>query len=508
VNNSIRKALLLDAFYQVLDNKIFRFLIFLILAVVLTSFVIGFREDRIVVFFGWSELRYDQFFSFFGQAPGQNFQVAAIHMIQKVIVSVLAGLLGMIFCISATSFFIPRMLERGSADIAFSKPLSRLRLLLARYFSGVLFVTLLASFLIGGIYLGVLVGSGYNDPGFLWSAVTLVYLFAILHAVSTMIGVLTRSTVASILVTIMFFWFNGCIQQNWILYEYVQQKEIAEVLRGVEDLPPGIVPELPDEEGGEDDSEEKESSEFIKALVRTLKLLHYTGPKTTDASYISSKLLAVLRVDVLTDEEGRLTIEEIPSGYSFAESTRTEVDLDEQPVTWALERNGEERGRVELRRRPRAWPALDGRRVSSRRAAKAFIAELDSARIDGETSEGTGAVDRTLAIFVEWTEGAPEGPRVHQAAFFTFGDWLYQLEAAFDPELVEDEDPGHQLRAFVSGFKLARDEEFLGQDEWYERRLGWTSELKFNLFFSIGSSVAFAVLMLLIAWWRLSRIDF
>ena len=47
-----------------------------------------------------------------------------------------------------------------------------------------------------------------------------------------------------------------------------------------------------------------------------------------------------------------------------------------------------------------------------------------------------------------------------------------------------------------------------GRTDWYGSRLGWTSELKFNLFFSLGSSFAFTVLVLFLGWWRLSRIDF
>ena len=45
-------------------------------------------------------------------------------------------------------------------------------------------------------------------------------------------------------------------------------------------------------------------------------------------------------------------------------------------------------------------------------------------------------------------------------------------------------------------------------DRWYEKVFTWDAELKYNIFFSIGSSLAFIVAMLSLAWLRLRTIDF
>ena len=61
--------------------------------------------------------------------------------------------------------------------------------------------------------------------------------------------------------------------------------------------------------------------------------------------------------------------------------------------------------------------------------------------------------------------------------------------------------------AFVSSFSR---EEAIPQP-WYEyagRADKWSGPLKFNFWFSIGSSFAFLLLALGLGWWRLSRIDF
>ena len=413
-----------------------------------------------MIIIGWEEVDYERYLGFFGVQPGPNAQAAAVRLYQQSIVSILAGLLGMIFCISATSFFVPRMLERGSADISFSKPVSRVRLLLARYFAGILFVTLLALFLVGGTYLGLTLRSGYHDPGFLWSGLTLVYLFAILHSVSTMIGVITRSTVAAILVTILFFWFNGCIQQGWITYEYIQQKEVASALRGVEDLPPGLVIDVED---GPENEKQAEASEFFRKLFFALKVLHYIGPKTTDAGFISTKFLAAIRTDELLDEQGKLTVEAVPAG--FERTSDNQVNLAETPGTWTYSLDGRELGRVELSRRSRTPPGQE-RRLSGRRAARAYVEELAPDALLSVPVEDSGGVDRTLATFLHWKERGPEGTRARQRVFFTFGDWLFELDATFDPEAVDDTEPTAETRAFIKEFKFARDVESLGQNEW------------------------------------------
>jgi flagellar biogenesis protein FliO len=45
-------------------------------------------------------------------------------------------------------------------------------------------------------------------------------------------------------------------------------------------------------------------------------------------------------------------------------------------------------------------------------------------------------------------------------------------------------------------------------EAWYARRLDWTAPLRHNIFFSVGSSLVFALLLFALAAWKLKRIDF
>ena len=77
----------------------------------------------------------------------------------------------------------------------------------------------------------------------------LIYTFAVMHAVSVMVGVLTRSSVATILLVVIFFFMNSCVHNAWEtkqvltdqiaddLGEELEGKELPAVLRYMEDLP-------------------------------------------------------------------------------------------------------------------------------------------------------------------------------------------------------------------------------------------------------------------------------
>src|SRR5207244_10891072 len=66
MNRIMAKALLADAFYQVLDNKVFRLLVLLSIGLVAPTFLVGFREDGVHFLFGWKTFTYKEFVSAFG----------------------------------------------------------------------------------------------------------------------------------------------------------------------------------------------------------------------------------------------------------------------------------------------------------------------------------------------------------------------------------------------------------------------------------------------------------
>jgi ABC-type transport system involved in multi-copper enzyme maturation permease subunit len=102
------------------------------------------------------------------------------------------------------------MLRKGTLDLTLARPIGRGQLLVGKYLGGLWYVGLLASFAIGGCWIALALGSGYSHPAFLVSIPSLVFSFAALYAVAVLIGVLTRSTGLSALVSAG-VWFAASI---------------------------------------------------------------------------------------------------------------------------------------------------------------------------------------------------------------------------------------------------------------------------------------------------------
>lgn len=275
--SNLRRALLADAVAQVLDNRVFRILTVLSALVVALTFAVGFREDSVWLFGGLGEYFYEDLFSFFGSplpVGGEAQQRLAISTVQTLFVDYLAGYIGILFCIGATVFFVPAMLEKGFADTLFSKPVSRWSLLLSRYLASILFIAFLTAFLVGGMHLGFTVGSGFSDPSFLWSGLTLVYVFALVSSYAVLFGVLTRSTVASLLLTLVAYGVTTGAHAAFMPIQLLRDSGAIERLH--EEYDRGQVTEV-----------QYGLARTGMALVETA---HFILPKTFDAKFITADL--------------------------------------------------------------------------------------------------------------------------------------------------------------------------------------------------------------------------
>lgn len=502
MNAHTAKALVQDAYYQVLDNKVFRLLVILSICLIAPTFLIAFRPDGIDVLFGWKTISYDDMSGFLGAAARsqKDAHVEAIQALQQIFVQGLAGSFGIMLSLAATAFFVPRMLEKGEADTLFSKPTGRFILLVSRYGSGVLFVAALAFVLVLGMHVGFLVRSGYSDPAFLWSVLTLVYVFALIHAFSTMVGVLTRSAIAALLSAILFFGFNGCVHQIWVFKEHsrASAQEAAEA---------------------EDDAEAREKlaaydAPLLSTLVVALDTAHFVLPKTRDADVLTTQLRRAVTGPefALEDANGNLSFEREPDGLVRASAEHV-VDLSARPVEWIAAREGIQYARITASRHSRIVersgkprPA----RTPDSAAAREFLRVLEGRK----DLPGKPVLERDMSIpsvrsLVKWTEKAGDGLVDHVRAFYGNGDWMYEFDFEARTDWKPRADSFDTFRRFLAGVAPQRKTAAeLRPDEWYPKRFGFGAPLRYNAAFSLGTSIAFGLVMLLIACWRLSRIDF
>jgi hypothetical protein len=125
--------------------------------------------------------------------------------------------------------------------------------LLTKYAGGLFYALIPAMFLIGGCWLAISARSGYWNFGFLASIGVLVVIFGVLYSFTVLMGVLFRSTIASILLTIG-LWFLSSMIANAHL-----------VLRS-----PEIAPKVP------------------AAITKTIGVLRLGLPRTTEWGQVST----------------------------------------------------------------------------------------------------------------------------------------------------------------------------------------------------------------------------
>ena len=100
-----------------------------------------------------------------------------------------------LLAIFASASFVPNMLEKGNIDLLLSKPISRLQLLLGKYFGGLLVVFINVAFLVIGIWLVISFRFSIFNFAFLNIILSVTFTFAVLYSIIVLFGVITQSSI-------------------------------------------------------------------------------------------------------------------------------------------------------------------------------------------------------------------------------------------------------------------------------------------------------------------------
>jgi hypothetical protein len=198
-----------------------------------------------------------------------------VYHFEELLVSGFGSWGAVLISVLVTASFVPSMLSRGTLEPLLVKPLARWRLLLYKYLGGLIFIALNATLAVGGVWLVLGLRSGLWCHRLLLLVPLLTFGFAILYAVSVLVGVLTRSPVVSILIT--------CLV--WLL------------LYGV-----GWAHGYFHQEG---DREASQAAAAGPAVVATVDVLHAVLPRTKDLDELTSDLLGSDLLVVLREEPVR-----------------------------------------------------------------------------------------------------------------------------------------------------------------------------------------------------------
>ncbi len=217
-------ALLLDAYRELNAKRLFWIVLAISALVVAASGVIGLRGDSIMILNWESPIRF-VYLSLI--TPETFYKLLFVSLGIQYWLSSLATILALV----STAGMFPDFLAGGSIELYLSKPISRLRLFATKYFGGLLFVALqvtvfcVASFLVLGIR------GGTWEPTLFLAVPLVVLMFSYLFSVCVLLGVLTRSTVAALLLTLLFWFVVWAVHSTEVVLLRVQISDEMEVVR-------------------------------------------------------------------------------------------------------------------------------------------------------------------------------------------------------------------------------------------------------------------------------------
>ncbi|GEM_PF-151541 len=110
-----------------------------------------------------------------------------------------------ILALISTAGMIPDFVASGSIDMALCKPIGRLRLFLTKYAAGLLFVALPVLVFSAGAFLVIGIRGKSWEPSLFLAVPIVLVCFSYLFCVCALVGIVTRSGITALLVTLVFW---------------------------------------------------------------------------------------------------------------------------------------------------------------------------------------------------------------------------------------------------------------------------------------------------------------
>jgi ABC-type transport system involved in multi-copper enzyme maturation permease subunit len=193
-------ALLLDAYRDLNSRKMF-WIVLVLSGLVAASFgALGLTPDGFKIF-TWKFS--SPALNSVNMSPGDFYKTIFLTYGINFWLTWLATVLALI----STASLFPDFLASGAVDLYLSKPIGRLRLFLTKYFCGLLFVALQIACFCAACFAVIGIRGGAWEPGIFLAVPIVVLFFSYLFCFCVLVGVWTRSTVAAVLITFLFWVF-------------------------------------------------------------------------------------------------------------------------------------------------------------------------------------------------------------------------------------------------------------------------------------------------------------
>lgn len=242
-------AIFLDAYRELNAKRLFWFVLVISLLVVGSIAMVGTGPRGITVL--WFEF----------DTPMVTSKQFPPELVYKFLFSQLAipiwlSWIAAILALVSTAGIIPDFIASGSIELSLSKPISRARIFLTKYTAGLLFATLQVVAFSAASFLVIGLRGGAWEPRLFLAVPIVVCFFSYLYCVCALLGLLTRSTIASLLLTLL-VWFSvfamHSVEQIFLAQKVTSELRIESLTRMVASLEDQVareVPRLPEAQEG------------------------------------------------------------------------------------------------------------------------------------------------------------------------------------------------------------------------------------------------------------------
>jgi ABC-type transport system involved in multi-copper enzyme maturation permease subunit len=128
-----------------------------------------------------------------------------VHFIQTVLAGFVAGVLGFTLALVWTAGFVPDFLQPNSGTVLLAKPIPRGVLLAGKYLGVLAFLGFQVLVFFVGTWLALAVRTGVWDAAYLAAIPLFLLQFGVIFSFTVLLAVLTRSTVACIFGSVLFW---------------------------------------------------------------------------------------------------------------------------------------------------------------------------------------------------------------------------------------------------------------------------------------------------------------
>jgi len=192
------KAMFIDAYRELNAKKLFWITMMLTVVFSLALATIGIDESG--VSFLWFKIGFLPLNT--DIITAKQFYLAAFSYLG---IGIWLTWIATILAIISTSGIIPDLVTEGVIECMLAKPISRVRLFLTKYSTGLMFVALqVAAFSVVSM-LVIWIRGGYLEPRILLAIPIVVCFYSFLYSVTAFIGLISKSTMTAMLITGLFW---------------------------------------------------------------------------------------------------------------------------------------------------------------------------------------------------------------------------------------------------------------------------------------------------------------